>query len=181
MFIYNINLNKKKYFKFFCILVIIILLIMFFIGIYRIYSKCKYFKLSDSVNSNDVINISPNNYTNILKTVHDDIDSYLGMKIHFSGYVYRVLDIKDDEFILARNMIISSNYQSVVVGFLCSVNNAKDFANDTWVEVTGEITKGNYHGDIPLIKITEIKETNKPNDEFVYPPDDDYIPTSSIL
>ena len=154
---------------------------MFCIGVYRIYSKSSYLKLSDTMYNNDIVNISSNNYTNILKTVHDDIDSYLGMKIHFSGYVYRVLDIKDNEFILARNMIISSDYQAVVVGFLCSANNAKDFANDTWVEITGEITKGDYHGDIPLIKITEIKETTKPNDEFVYPPSDDYIPTSSVL
>ena len=154
---------------------------MFCIGVYKIYSKSSYLKLSDTMYNNDIVNISSNDYTNILKAVHDDIDSYLGMKIHFSGYVYRVLDIKDNEFILARNMIISSDYQAVVVGFLCSANNAKDFANDTWVEITGEITKGDYHGDIPLIKITEIKETTKPNDEFVYPPSDDYIPTSSVL
>lgn len=181
MFIYNISLNRKKYFKIFCILVVILLIIMFCVGVYKICSKSAYFKLSDSVKNSDVVDIAPNNYTNILKAVHEDLDSYIGTKIHFTGYVYRVLDIKENEFILARNMIISSDYQAVVVGFLSSSEIAKDFSNDTWVEVTGEITKGDYHGDIPLLKITEIKETQKPNDEFVYPPDDNYIPTMRQL
>ena len=50
------------------------------------------------------------------------------------------------------------------------------------IEITGEITKGEYHGDMPIIKITEIKKINKPSkDEYVYPPDDSYIPTYNVL
>ena len=79
-------------------------------------------------------------------------------------------------------MIVSSNSQSVVVGFLCEYDNAKDFADNTWVKVTGEIYKGDYHGDMPIIKITNIQSVDKPSqEEYVYPPDDSYIPTSGIL
>ena len=78
-------------------------------------------------------------------------------------------------------MVISSDFQTVVVGFLCEYNKAKEFSDNSWVEITGEIIKGDYHGDMPIIKITEIKNTNKPNDELVYPPDDSYIPTSDII
>ena len=91
------------------------------------------------------------------------------------------VDFKENQFVLARNMVISSDFQTVVVGFLCEADNAKDFADDTWVEITGEITKGTYHGDMPIIKITDIKNTEKPNEELVYPPDESYIPTSGIL
>ena len=36
------------------------------------------------------------------------------------GIVYRVSDLKENQFVLARDMIISSNRQYVVVGFfLC--------------------------------------------------------------
>ena len=78
-------------------------------------------------------------------------------------------------------MIISSDYQSVVVGFLCDYKNAKDFENNCWVEITGEVIKGDYHGDMPIVKIIDIKKTDKPNEEFVYPPDESYIPTSGLL
>ncbi len=131
---------------------------------------------------NGVSQISSKNYTNVLKTVHENIDSYVGKKICFTGYVYRVLDLEGNQFVLARDMIINSNYQSVIVGFLCEYDNAKDFANDTWVQVTGEIVKGDYHGDMPILKITEIDVVPKPSsEEYVYPPDDSYIPTSGIL
>ncbi len=49
------------------------------------------------------------------------------------------------------------------------------------MRLLGEIVKGDYHGDMPIVKVTEIKNTDKPTDEFVYPPDESYIPTSDIL
>ena len=41
----------------------------------------------------DVYNISSNNYTNILKSVHDNLDEHIGQKIHFVGFEYRVYDL----------------------------------------------------------------------------------------
>lgn len=78
-------------------------------------------------------------------------------------------------------MIISSDFKFVVVGFLCNFENASKFANNTWVNVTGEIQKGDYHGDIPVIKVLDITSTEKPTEEYVYPPDDSYIPTNGLL
>ena len=78
-------------------------------------------------------------------------------------------------------MIISSDFQTVVVGFLCESKEIKKFKDSSWIEIEGEITKGNYHGEIPVIKINTIKECDKPNDEYVYPPDESYIPTNNIL
>mgnify|MGYP003375536892 FL=1 len=125
--------------------------------------------------------ITSSNYTSILQTVHENIDGYVGQKICFTGYVYRVYDIQENQFILARDMIISSDFQSVVVGFLCEYDKAKNFDNNTWVEVTGEITKGDYHGDMPIVKVTQITKVDAPKDEFVYPPDGTYVPTSNYL
>ena len=113
---------------------------------------------------------------------HENLNEYVGIKIKFSGYVYRLIDFDENQFVLARDMIINEDgTQYVVVGFLCEYNKAKEFSDNSWVEITGEIIKGDYHGDMPIIKITEIKNTNKPNDELVYPPDDSYIPTSDII
>lgn len=129
-----------------------------------------------------VSKISPKNYTNILKSVHENIDSYVGNKINFTGYVYRVLDLNDNQFVLARDMIIDSNFHCVVVGFLCEYEKATELENNTWVEITGEIIRGDYHGDMPIVKITDLNVVEKPTqEEYVYPPDDSYIPTSGII
>ena len=47
--------------------------------------------------------------------------------------------------------------------------------------INGEIIKGYYHNEIPVIDINKIEKTTKPEEEYVYPPDDTYIPTSVIL
>ena len=47
--------------------------------------------------------------------------------------------------------------------------------------VVGEIQKGNYHGDMPVLKVIDIAKCEKPSEEYVYPPDETYIPTSGVL
>lgn len=182
MFIFNVKINGSKLFKSFFIGIIIFLIFILCFVIYRVFSGADNSTKYSSCFPNDISKISSKNYTNILKTVHEDIDNYIGKKISFSGYIYRVTDLKDNQFVLARDMIINSNYQTVVVGFLCEYKDAKIFEDNTWVEISGEIQKGNYHGDMPVIKIIDIKKIDKPTqDEYVYPPDDNYIPTSTIL
>ena len=182
MFIYNFKVNGSKIFKyFFTGIVLLIIIILIFVSIKLFVGAKNDRMLSSCMPQSDVSIISPKNYTNVLKAVHENIDDYVGVKIQFTGYVYRVLDLTDAQFILARDMIISSDFHYVIVGFLWEYENAQDFANETWVELTGEITKGNYHGNMPIVKVTEIKTVDKPNEEYVYPPDDTYIPTSGIL
>ena len=181
MFVYNLKINGSKIFKYFFIGIVIFMIIIIAIVCFRIFSGANSTFRNESCISNNVSKISTKNYTNILKNVHEHIDDYIGVKINFTGYIYRVLDLNENQFILARNMIISSDFQSVIVGFLCECENAENFKDDDWVEITGEIVKGNYHGDMPIVKINDIRKIDKPNEEFVYPPDESYIPTSGIL
>lgn len=182
MFIYNIKINGSKAFKTIFIMMLILLICIIGVVIFKIFNGAANSEANSScIPHNKVCQITANNYTNILKAVHENIDDYVGMKINFTGYVYRVLDLKENQFILARDMIISPDFKSVVVGFLCEFDNAKEFENETWVELTGEVIKGNYHGDMPIIKATKLNRTNKPNEEYVYPPDESYIPTAGIV
>ena len=177
MFIFNMKINGNKTLKIFMgILCFILLFITLFICYRLIFNS--FFKTNDDISTaNTVYEITPQNYTNVLQNVH----KYLGQKIKFSGYIYRLYDFNDEQFVLARNMIISSDFQTVVVGFLCHSNIAKNYANDSWVEVQGKITKGNYNGDIPIIEIESINQIDKPIEEFVYPPDSSFVTTSRVI
>lgn len=178
MFVCNLKLDHKFIFKIGFIFLFVIVLILAGFSFYKVFYAER---VNDTLPVPDVSNISADNYTNILKSVHDNLDEHIGQKIHFTGYVYRVYDFSETQFVLARNMIVSSDNQTLVVGFLCNYKNAKEFSDNTWVEITGEITKGDYHGDIPVIEIKEMKACDKPQDEYVYPPDDMYIPTSALF
>ena len=183
MFVYNVKVNGSKIFKiFFTAVVALVTCILCFV-VFRIFSGAdsNNSNLSGCVKQNGIYQISPSNYTNVLKAVHDDIDSYVGTKICFTGYVYRLFDFSNTQFVLARDMVISSDFQTVVVGFLCEAKNASSFSDNTWIELTGKITKGNYHGDMPIIEVTDIKNCDKPNEELVYPPDETYIPVDGAV
>lgn len=183
MFIYNLKLNSSKISKIIIAIIILIVLILCFLVGFKLYnasidsgSEC------EIIQKEEFTNITVKNYTNILKMVHDDVDTYVGQKIKFSGFVYRVYDIDNNQFVLARNMIISSDLQTVIVGFLCNYDEALKFPDNTWVEIEGKIVKDQYHNsDIPVLQIINIKQIEKPADEYVYPPDDNYIPTSTII
>ena len=77
-------------------------------------------------------------------------------------------------------MTTSRANETLVVGFLCNHKDAKDFADGCWVELTGTIEKGNYHGKIPILKVIKISPTDGPEDATVCPPDDTYVPTAVI-
>lgn len=183
MFIYNFKINGGIALKIIIILLSIFMLIVFGISVYRIFFTSGKFKVNDRIEPREVTEIHPDNYTNILQAVHNNLDSYVGMKIKFTGYVYRLIDFKDEEFVLARDMFINEEQtQSVVVGFLSQYKNAKNFEDGDWVELTGVIEKGKYHNEeIPVIKVTDIKKISDPESLFVMPPNDTYIPTSGLL
>lgn len=187
MFVYNVKVNGSKIFKVFFTFVVLLIIFILGIVIFRIFGGAS--SNEDiciptdfaCVQKNGICDIASKNYTNILKAVHDNVEPYIGVKIHFTGYIYRLYDFKESQFVLARDMVISSDLQTVVVGFLCDYNSAQKFNDGTWVDITGEITKGSYHGDMPIIKIIDIKNVERPNEELVYPPDESYIPTNGIL
>lgn len=178
MFVCNLKLNHKLVFK---ILFVFIFICVIFVAGISIYKVFNYQNVNDEIPTPKIADITSNNYTNILKTVHENLDEYIGQKISFTGYVYRVYDFSETQFVLARNMVVSSDNQTLVVGFLCDYKKASEFSDNTWVTITGKITKGDYHGDIPVIEIEEMKACNKPADEYVYPPDDTFIPTSALF
>lgn len=186
MFICNFKLDKKKFAKALIFIFAIIALVLLSISITKILKDVKKggetenTVVQDIIPSPEVAVLTEKNYTDILKTVHENLNDYIGQKISFTGYVYRVADLKENEFILARDMVINSKNQTVVVGFLCKCQDANKYVNDSWVTITGAIEKGYYYGDIPIINIEKIDEASIPDSPCVMPPSDSYVPTSVI-
>lgn len=181
MIIYNIKLNKKTIFKTCLIIMFMLSISIGILGIKNLVDSIKKDNnlLTDTIPSSEIAKLEPENYTNILKAVHENLDTYVGQKISFSGYVYRLNGFNEKQFVLARDMDIG-NKQTVIVGFLCSYEKANEFDSYSWVTLTGEITKGNYNGEIPLLKVISIEKTEKPENTTVCMPDSSFVPTAVI-
>lgn len=167
MFIYNLKLNKNAVIKTF---LGISLLIILFIVMYSVYII--FFKSTSTcdANQNEIIDLNETNYTNILKSANENLDSYVGSKVHITGYIYRLIDFDETQFVIARDMKLENNSQSLIVGFLCEYKDALKFSDGTWVEVVGKIKKGKFYEELAVLDVISIKETHKPENIFVNPP-----------
>ena len=183
MYIYNFKINGGLILRLIIIFLSLIMLGVFLISIYRIFFSNGRFTVKDSIKSKEVTEINPDNYTNILEAVHNDLPSYIGMKINFTGYVYRVFDFNNSQFVLARDMFINEDKtQTVVVGFLTEYKDAEKLGDGTWLNLTGVIEEGKYHNEvIPVVKVLDFEEVPAPEDRFVFPPSNTYVPTSGIF
>ena len=177
MFIYNLKFSQKAISKIFVIISLLIILLILGISIYIIFFRNN----SNGTKSSNLINLDETNYANILKSANEDIDSYVGKKVHVTGYIYRLLDFDKNQFVIARDMRFDESSQPLVVGFLACYDKASDFSDGDWVEITGEIVKGNFNGEIAMLKVISIKKTDRPQNIFVSPPDYTYIPTSYMF
>lgn len=182
MFVFNFKLKSNQLFKAILIFSFIIAISLFLLAGFKIITELLGEKTYDEfeIPTPEVADISPENYTNILKEVHENIDTYIGQKISFTGYVYRITDLKENQFILARDMHLDNMTQTVVVGFLSEYPDIKNFCDNTWVKITGEIKKGYYHGNIPYLEITELEVVDAPNDPIVRAPSETYVQTCII-
>lgn len=77
MFICNLSLNKSKLKIIIWILAAFIIVSIIF-GIYTLANSSKANFVNDDIKASDVTEISANNYTNVLKTCHENINAYLG-------------------------------------------------------------------------------------------------------
>lgn len=124
------------------------------------------------IKSTVAIEMTTDNYTNILKDCHKNPYNYVDKKIKTSGYIYRNADFSESQFVIARDMLINKN-ESQVVGFLCEYEDIKEFENNVWVCAEGTISIGDYYGAIPIIKVSHIQRITTPNDTFVNLPSDE--------
>ena len=113
--------------------------------------------------------LDENNFTETLKTVHDNIDENIGKTIKVSGFVFKLPDFKDGYFVCGRNMLIDNDEK--VVGFLCTHTGNLDISDSEWIEITGTFVKGYYTTDMPVIEVKTITKIPAPANTFVKTPD----------
>ena len=81
-------------------------------------------------------------------------------------------DFTNNQFVIARTMLFDSDTKAVVVGILCESDSAGNYKDYDWVTIEGIVGKGNYKGEMPIVKVQNITKANVPEDEFVHLPSD---------
>lgn len=158
MYICNLKLNIKK------------ILIICLIAAIIIALALEIIDMKKTEVANYDYELTSKNFTDILKIVHENIDINVGKTIKLSGFVFTLPDFKENNFVCGRDMLLDGDEK--VVGFLCEYDKKFELADSEWIEITGEIIKGYYSGDMPIIKVKTLKKITAPTNTFVDTPDE---------
>lgn len=119
---------------------------------------------------NNIIQINQRNFVFSLNEIIENPDKYDGKEIEITGFVYKDKNLKDNEFVIGRFMMVCCAADMQIVGIKCDSNNLEPYENDTWIKVKGKLKKETYEGKIdPIIVAEHIEKDLNPNTSYVYP------------
>lgn len=158
MFVLNIKMDYKKILLF-CIACAIVLSCIIEFGI-----KDKYIQTNSTANNIDY-NISDENFLSTLEKLHGNIDENIGKTVKVSGFVYKLADLNKDFFICGRYTV--NENETKVAGYMCNYTSELELIENEWIEIEGTIIKGNYNGNIPVIKVDKVTKIIAPANTYV--------------
>lgn len=158
MFVVNFKLDFKK------ILIFCVVVALFIATIIEFGTGENVNTVNSNISNYD-FDFNDENYISNLKTIHENIDQNLGKTVHLTGFVYKMDDFKENYIVCGRNTIV--NNEDKVAGILCDYKDANKLTENEWIEITGVISKGEYNGVMPIIKVGTIKKVTAPANTFI--------------
>ncbi|MGN1013249.1 MAG: hypothetical protein ACI4ON_05450 [Clostridia bacterium] len=158
MFVLNIKMNYKK------VLIICVICALIIASIVEFGVKDTFVLTSSSIDNFDY-EITDDNFITNIEKIHNNIDENIGKTIKVSGFVYTMPDFKDGFFICGR--YIEMDNETQVAGYLCNYIGERTLEENEWIEITGSIIKGDYNGEIPVIKINTITKIPAPANMYI--------------
>jgi len=162
MFVVNFKLNFKKLLIICLIISVVAAILIEFIASGSGLESTATIKKDES--KYDYI-LTDENYIQILKEIHENIQGSVNKTVKLTGFVFRMDDFKENIFVCGRNTII--NEEDTVAGFLCDSADAPKLKDSEWIEITGVIKEGTYNSTMPIVKVGSIKKITAPANTFV--------------
>ncbi|NHN33592.1 TIGR03943 family putative permease subunit [Paenibacillus agricola] len=117
-----------------------------------------------------VIPVKEELFLETLTTVDLYLDKFVGKKMQLTGFVYREDDMKNTQFVVGRFTIQCCSADASPYGVLVDYDRAEQFADDSWVTVTGTIQQTKFNDmDIMLLKVEKITKAEPAKAQYVYP------------
>lgn len=158
MFVINVKMDFKKI-LFICIICATIIASIIEFG----FSDNSIFT-SNSIDNYDY-DINEENFVSTLKKTHENLDENIGKTIKVAGFIYTLPDFNEDFFVCGR--YIAQDNSTKIAGYLCNYNGELELNENEWIEITGTIIKGDYNGQVPVIKVDKVTKIVAPANMYV--------------
>lgn len=128
-----------------------------------------YEELEQEMLAMDKIVLTEENYIAMTNIIDKKPEKFVGKSIEFIGFIYREPDFDKDQFVVARFGLSCCVADASVYGTLATLPDAKQYGDDQWIRVSGELTKTNYQDWVlPYLQIRSIEKIEQPKAPYVY-------------
>ncbi|UQZ83374.1 hypothetical protein SK3146_02561 [Paenibacillus konkukensis] len=130
----------------------------------------QYAKFAKQLYTSDLIKVKEDLFIETLTSVDLYMDRFVGKKMEMTGFVYRQEDMKDNQFVVGRFSVQCCSADATPFGVLVQYDRAQNFADDSWVTVTGTIEKTKFNDmEIMMLKVEKIAKAEPAKSQYVYP------------
>lgn len=101
----------------------------------------------------------------------DNLDKYIGKKIHYKGQVLKSKNSQADFFVPGRQAMTCCAEDMQFIGYVCKWPQAPTLKEGEWVDITGTINEEFsvvYKDKGPVITVEALTKTEKPQNEMVF-------------
>jgi len=114
--------------------------------------------------------VDEQNFLNWLYILYRDAEEYRGTEIEITGFVFRDEEFEQNQFVLARFIMVCCIADMQLAGLMCRYEGAQELQTDEWVRILGHIEEETFLGEkIPVIIPEEIIPAEKPEIPYIYP------------
>ncbi|WP_171682677.1 TIGR03943 family putative permease subunit [Paenibacillus planticolens] len=129
-----------------------------------------YAKLGMLLYQQDQVEMKDQWYIEKLQALNTFVDNFQSKPIKITGFVYREDGMPDSQFIIGRLGMTHCIADISPYGIIAETAQAGQYANDSWITVTGTIDQTTYHGQkVMKIMIDKIDKATAPSVPYVYP------------
>jgi putative membrane protein len=117
------------------------------------------------------VNIDSEFFYSIITDIYDNPEIYLGKPVELSGMIFKRKGTKDPrDCAIIRMMMVCCAADMQGVGLICRYDRANELKAKSWYTVSGKIDYLQQGNDkIPYIIVSDVKQCEKPKDDYVYP------------
>lgn len=127
-------------------------------------------KLGMLLYQQDLIEMKDQWFIEKLETLNLFANNFTGKQIKISGFIYREDGLQPDQFIVGRMAMTHCIADIAPYGIIAETSDAQNYADDSWVTITGTIASTNYHEQTMIkILVQSIEPAEQPTIPYIYP------------
>ena len=128
-----------------------------------------YAQLKNDMLKSESITLTEENYIATTSILDEHPEEFVGKTVEIMGFVYREDDFEKNQFVIARFGLSCCVADASVYGTLVTLPNAKQYGDDQWIKIKGELTTIDYQDwTLPYVKVAAIEEVDQPDEPYVY-------------